>query len=361
MTFKPLIDKCMSYTLFAWSEINTIIFKTISFLPAYQPPLNDTYKLNRQSERMMFTHPKIPINMHLHKTLRFFSIVMISGLLFASCGTKTENQTTQPPVKSELDSAEAARIKELEKIFFSIPSPVEMASLIKEKGYVFEISRLNSPENVDKYTGELRQAVNLGIYGADLSYSAMFDQKQVTMEYFAAAQRLAKQMGVDGALTGELITRLDQNQESRDSLLKIVSEAYMDLNGYLKENQRIEVSALIIAGGWLEALYLSSVYAMDGNEDLRKRIAEQKYSLNDLVNYFEKFGEKENLKEMKEDLLALKAIYNNAQENKGKTSVSTDNAGKKVIGTTTSVSIDDATLKAIATKATELRTKYTSF
>jgi hypothetical protein len=43
--------------------------------------------------------------------------------------------------------------------------------------------------------------VNLGVYGADLSYAAMFDQKQVTMEYFASAQNLAKQMGVDGALT----------------------------------------------------------------------------------------------------------------------------------------------------------------
>ncbi len=287
--------------------------------------------------------------------------IMFFGMFMASCGTSNENQTTQPPVKTELDSAETARLKELEKIFFSIPSPVEMASLIKEKGYVFEVSQLNATENVDKYTGEARQAINLGIYGADLSYSAMFEQKQVTMEYFAAAQKLAKQMGVDGALTSDLLERLDANQESRDSLLKIVSEAYMDLNGYLKENQRIEVSALVIAGGWLEALYLSSIYAADGNQDLRTRIAEQKYSLNDLVNYFDKFGDKETLREMKSDLLALKEIYNGAQEQKGKTTVSADSKGARVIGSTAGVTIDDATLKAIATKSAEFRKKYTSF
>jgi hypothetical protein len=306
-------------------------------------------------------HPKIQNQMFRNNLLLLAVVVMTSAIFLASCGTGNENQTAQPPVKTELDSVETARLKELEKIFFSIPSPVEMVSLIKEKGYVFDLSKLNATENVDKYTGEANQAINLGIYGADLSYSAMFDQKQITREYFAAAQKLAKEMGVDGALTSDLLERLDSNQESRDSLLKIVSEAYLDLNGYLKENQRIEISALVIAGGWLEALYLSSIYAMDGNQDLRARIAEQKYSLNDLVNYFDKFGDKESLREMKQDLIALKAIYEGAQEVKGKTSVSADAQGNRVIGTTAGITIDDATLKAIATKSTELRKKYTSF
>jgi hypothetical protein len=321
---------------------------------------DETYRFIEKSVTNMNNHPINTNNMHRKNALGFFAFVLGIGMLFASCGTGTENHTTQPPVKTELDSAEVARIKELEKIFFSIPSPVEMASLIKEKGYVFDVAKLNASSNVDKYTGESRQAINLGVYGADLSYAAMFDQKQVTMEYFVAAQKLAKQLGVDGALTSDLIERLDKNQESRDSLLKITSEAYGDLNGYLKENQRIEVSALVVAGGWLEALYLSSVYALDGNQDLRKRLAEQKYSLNNLVDYFEKFGDRENLREMKSDLLSLKEIYNTAAESKGKTSVSKDEKGTPVIGTTTSISLDDATLKAIATKATELRKKYTS-
>lgn len=300
--------------------------------------------------------------MHRMNVLRNIAVVLISGLLLASCGTNTDQHTSQPPVKNALDSAEAARIKELQKIFFSIPSPVEMSALIKEKGYTFDLGKLNPTANVDKYTGEGRQAVVLGVYGADLSYAAMFDQKQVTMEYFASAQKLARQMGVDGALTGELIDRLDRNQENRDSLLAIVSEAYADLNGYLKENQRIEVSALVVAGGWLEALYLSTIYAMDGNQDLRQRIAEQRYALNNLVDYFEKFGDRENLREMKSDLLALKEIYaTGTSENKGKTTTSKDADGKMTIGTTTTIQIDDATLKAIATKANELRTKYISF
>ncbi len=294
-------------------------------------------------------------------TLRILILSAIAASGLISCENPAGNQgATQPSVKAPSDSTENARRQELQKIFFSIPSPVEMASLVKDKGYHFDVNMLNKTEHVSKYTGEVKQAVNLGIYGADLSYAAIFDEKQVTMNYFAGAQKLASQLGIENVLTGELIERLEKNQESRDSLLTIVSDAYADLNSYLKENDRSEVAALVVSGGWLEALYLSTIYAKDNNPDIRKRIAEQKYALNNLIDYFGKFGEKESLTEMKADLESLRAIYNGTNEAKGKTTQSKDEGGTVVIGTSTVLSISDETLKAIETKVTELRNKYTS-
>jgi hypothetical protein len=299
-------------------------------------------------------------NMHRKNAYGLFSLLLGFSILLASCGESTDQKTTQPPVQTTLDSAEVARMKELEKIFFSIPSPMEMSSLIKEKGYQFDQNKLIATSNVDQYTGESRQAVMLGVYGADLSYTAIFDQKQMTMEYFAAAQKLARSMGVDGALTNDLIERLDKHQENRDSMLHIVSEAYADLNGYLKENQRIEVSAMIVAGGWIEALYLSTIYGNDGNTDLRQRIAEQKYALNNLMSYLDKFGDTTSLKELRSDLKTIQDAYAGVGENKGKTTSSKDDSGTMVIGTTTTLSMDDATLSTIATLAKDIRTKYTA-
>jgi len=298
--------------------------------------------------------------MHRKNAYGLFSLLLGFSLLLASCGESTDQKTTQPPVQTTLDSAEVARMKELEKIFFSIPSPMEMSSLIKEKGYQFDQNKLIATSNVDQYTGESRQAIMLGVYGADLSYTAIFDQKQMTMEYFAAAQKLARSMGVDGALTNDLIERLDKHQENRDSMLHIVSEAYADLNGYLKENQRIEVSAMIVAGGWIEALYLSTIYGNDGSTDLRQRIAEQKYALNNLMSYLDKFGDTTSLKELRSDLKTIQDAYAGVGENKGKTTSSKDDSGTMVIGTTTTLSMDDATLATIATLAKDIRTKYTA-
>jgi hypothetical protein len=305
-------------------------------------------------------HPKKTQNMHRKNALGFLSLLMGICILAVSCGDGSDSKTTQPPVKAQLDSAEVARMKELEKIFFSIPSPVEMSSLIKQKGYTFDQGKLVPTANVDKYTGEARQAVMLGIYGADLSYTAIFDQKQMTTEYFAAAQKLARQMDADGTITPELLERLEKNQENRDSMLHVISEAYSDLNGYLKEKDRVEVSAMVVAGGWLEALHLSTQYAADGNSEIRQRIAEQKYALNNLMSYLGKFGDTPALQELKADLGRLHEAYNTIAENKGKTSASKDDSGKMVIGTTTTLAMDDATLSKIATLTAEIRTKYTA-
>ncbi len=298
--------------------------------------------------------------MHRKNAFGFLSLLLGLTMLMASCVESTDKKTTQPPVQAQLDSAEVARMKELEKIFFSIPSPVEMSSLIKQNGYQFDQGKLVPTANLDKYTGETRQAVMLGIYGADLSYAAIFEQKQLTTEYFAAAQKLAGQMDADGTITPELLERLEKNQENRDSMLHIISEAYSDLNGYLKEKDRVEVSAMVVAGGWLEALYLSTQYSGDGNTAMRQRIAEQKYSLNNLMSYLDKFGDKPSLQELKADLARLQEAYAAVSENKGKTSTSKDESGKMVIGTTTTIAMDDASLSKIATLAGEIRTKYTA-
>jgi len=280
-------------------------------------------------------------------------------MVLFSCGTG--NQTTdQPAVEANMDSLQMARMEELQKIFFSIPAPMEMASLIKGMGYSYDGSMLNPIEGATRYTGEVSQAVNLGIYGADLSYASMFEQKQESMNYLAAAQRMAREMGVDGALNDEVIERLQANQDSRDSLLKIVSEAYSDLNGYLKENNRIEVSALVVAGGWLEALYLSTRHAENDNPELNKRIAEQKYSLTNLINYFNEFGEHEKLAGMKADLLTLQALFDKVTIEAGTTELKKESDGMVVIGNQSKVNMTPETLKEIATKVAEIRTKYTA-
>jgi hypothetical protein len=193
-----------------------------------------------------------------------------------------------------------------------------------------------------------------------LSYTSIFSQKQSTTEYFAASQKLARQMQIDGIITPELIERLEKNQNDREAMLNIVSEAYADMNDYLKEKQRYEISALVVAGGWLEALYLSTLYANDGTQEIRQRVAEQKYSLNNLLTYLDKFGDNSSIKEMKADLTRLKEAYSPVEENKGKTTTAKDQSGAMVIGTTTKIVMDDATLVAITTLTKEIRTKYTA-
>jgi len=250
---------------------------------------------------------------------RLIGFVVMSGLAmsalqFTSCGGCQQSTQQQPAMDAKKDSMDQARIEQLKKIFFNIPSPIEMASLIKKEGYSYDKKMLNPVENVEKYIGEAKQAINLGIYGADLSYASIFDQKQESMVYFAAAKKLASAMSIDGGINDSVVTKLAENQDNRDSILKIVTAAYGDLNGYLKENDRIEISALVISGGWLEALHLSLQYAQKAKGDaLKTRIGEQKLVLENLLNYYSSFDAKPVLNEMKNDLLEIQKVLSQVE------------------------------------------------
>lgn len=285
----------------------------------------------------------------------------MTALQFTSCGGCQQSSQQQPPMDAKKDSMDQARIEQLKKIFFNIPSPIEMASLIKKEGYSYDKKMLNPVENVDKYIGEAKQAINLGIYGADLSYASIFDQKQESMVYFAAAKKLASAMSIEGGINDSVVTKLAENQDNRDSILKIVTSAYGDLNGYLKENDRIEISALVISGGWLEALHLSLQYAQKSKGDaLKTRIGEQKLVLENLLNYYSSFDSKPVLNDMKNDLLEIQKVLSQVEMSSQKTTTTKAEDGVMVIGNGAKTAVKDDTLKALTETVKKIRTKYIS-
>jgi hypothetical protein len=282
--------------------------------------------------------------------LAMVGLVGFAAVQFTSCSGCQQAKTEQPTMDAKKDSMDQARVDQLKKIFFNIPSPVEMASLIKDQGYTYDKKMLNGVENVDKYLGEVKQAVNLGIYGADLSYASIFDQKQESM---------ASAMAIEGGINDSTITKLAEYQDNRDSVLKIVTGAYADLNGYLKENNRIEVSALVISGGWLEALHLCLQYSEKPNSTLiRQRIGEQKMVLENLLNYYESFDNKPSLAEMKADLMEIQKELNKVEITSEKTTVTKGKDGVMTIGNNSKTNVKDDTLKSLNVLVKKIRSKY---
>lgn len=286
------------------------------------------------------------------------TLLVATMLAFTACESEESSGTSEDVnLQEDQDTSAVTRREKVKHILYTIPSPMEMASLIKKSGASFDKSNLNAVENSNNYTTTKTQALNLGVYGADLSYASMFDQDQESIFYLSAAQKLAKSLGVEKAIGDEIIERINANKDNRDSLLAIVSEAYWSLNGYLKEGDRESVSALVIAGGWVEGLYLASQHMTDDNTELKQRIAEQKYSLKDLIGLLNSYPD-ETLNSVKDDLSAIEEVYNAVDINKAKTETSTDESGTMIIGGETSVTIDDETLANVVAKVKEIRNKY---
>lgn len=293
----------------------------------------------------------------LLKKLRLIGFAAL--FLAASCSDDVNQQSDDTSADPANDSIKAASA---ENIFYSIPSPIETASLLKRAGAKFDKSILNKLENKDKYATIKGRALNLGVYGADLSYTAIFDNAQESMLYLSVAKNLADGLGITKAFDSERISRLEANLTDRDSMLNLISDSYWETDAYLKENDRGNVSALIILGGWVEGLYIATKMERQlaktvANKEIKTRIAEQKLSLESLIQLVESYESPETFGEILTGLKELKTIYDAVSVTENVNTSAKSDTGVPTIGVSNTLNITEDQLVQIAAKTEELRNK----
>jgi hypothetical protein len=101
------------------------------------------------------------------------------------------------------------------------------------------------------------QSAILGIYGADLAYVTVHKDGQRAMATMQAIEKLGNKLELTNSFDRALLDRFKSNLGSEDSLLQFSGTAFRAADQYLKNNQRDDVSALVLAGGWIESLYLT--------------------------------------------------------------------------------------------------------
>ena len=197
-----------------------------------------------------------------------FLTLSLIGLLAISCGDGgSEAGTDTDAAAVEESTTDGSSLLEIEGKLFSIPSPVQTALLIKEVGTDYDASLLNNPSDANKYSTSFKKGINLGIYGADLGYVTIYEQTQDAISYLAAVKSLANDLGVTGAFDMTLLERFEKNVGNKDSLLALVADAFKASDAYLKNNERNDIGALVLAGGWVESVYFSTLTAEQSKND----------------------------------------------------------------------------------------------
>ncbi|MBN2669252.1 MAG: hypothetical protein JXR60_08480 [Bacteroidales bacterium] len=233
--------------------------------------------------------------------------------LFWSCQNTTDSglEDDVEVIETKDTVAEAEHTKTVKKIFYNVPSPIEVSSMLKRSGLTYNADFLNSYKKVDKYNTAEEMAINLGIYGADLSYNRLYDQIQESVNYFSAIKQLSDDLGIPQDQGGMAAERLESNLENKDSLLIIISQTYANADQYLKQNDRGSTAALVIMGGWIEALYIATQIAgLPGdNTELLNSIAEQKWSLENLIGLLNNYKNDEVVSKYLLQLIQLQEAY----------------------------------------------------
>ncbi len=218
------------------------------------------------------------ISMSLIETLSIFCLFA----LFFQCSSNKSKKDTEVKIEDFLTDDEIFDdIDKAKKIFYSLPSPLETAMIIKSAGAEYNEQLLNVLGNTEKYTTNKSMALNLGIYTTDLSFASLNDQTQTSVKYMEAARKMAKGLDISDAIDDQTIRRLEDNLDNSDVIMDIISETFLNSSSYLKENDRPAVAAIVLVGGWIEGLFIATQLVGDkqieGNK-LVNRIAEQKLS-----------------------------------------------------------------------------------
>ena len=132
------------------------------------------------------------------------------------------------------------------------------------------------------------------------------------------------------------------------------NEVYVSADTYLKENERYNAAAQIILGGWTEAIYIAIDMARSTRDfNIIERLAEQKYSLANLMEMLQNY---ENDPVIAENLVKLKELQTVYQTFEVKVKGNFDPASKEGKQTVNTLLLK---VKELETPVIALRTSIT--
>ncbi len=286
--------------------------------------------------------------------MKKYTFIILASSFLMACGGDPEPVEDNTITEAIDEVLTPERAEKAQQVFRTVPSPMETASIFENAGASFNASVLNPVENVNKYSTNVQMAINFGIYGADLSYANIFDQSQASMLYMNCSKKMADGLGVTAAFNGETLERMEKNMNNRDSLMLIINDAFWVADGYLKENGQDNLSALIIAGGWIEGLYLGaqSLNKENPDKELMQKIAEQKHSINNLLALLGTYNDKDVAK-MALKLTDIKTAFDKIEEEEAEATVSEE--AVPTIGGGSTLKYEPATILEIAATVKKVR------
>lgn len=179
-------------------------------------------------------------------------ILSLSGL--SSCKNRQE--------KKEKEKVELEQVKkienEVEKNVYPLPTSAEVIRRLSDLdvGYIFGIS--NPAENAKKYFTSTKRAMNLGVYGADLSYATLYNVQQQVINFLDAIRSLTNELNMSKIYDETLYDSIKQNIDNKDELVKILKEAFNSTYANLSDNDQQPLALLVVGGAWVEGVYLTT-------------------------------------------------------------------------------------------------------
>lgn len=230
-------------------------------------------------------------------------------LLLTSCNMKRKSSGDGPQDGAVLEKTTVE--EKVREFVYPLPTAFEVTEMLNRIGAAYILTLSNPVSNVERYLTEKSKALNLGIYSADLSYASAYNQKQSVIDYMDVSKKLIDALNISGAISQDVIEQVEANQDNKDELVNIITNTFYDTYEYLNQANRGSVSLLVLAGTWVEGLYIvthitENVYY---NKEMVTILMKQKASLDTLMELMQVAKDDPAVAETISELLPLYNTY----------------------------------------------------
>jgi hypothetical protein len=156
-------------------------------------------------------------------SIKIIFLFFLFLIIFSGCKDKGPKKEPMPLALEDESSASTTKVRQ---IFYNMYLPTEMSRLFERVGANFNPAILNSADNISRYTTPHQIALNMGLYGVDMSYTRIFDQAASTAKYFSTIHLLSEKLGIPDSYFQNILKALDKYRSDKDSLTKLAGDVY---------------------------------------------------------------------------------------------------------------------------------------
>lgn len=290
-----------------------------------------------------------------------YLLLLTLSLLLVACGNRNREDLSVEYDESDIGELVVSE-EAMDAVIANIASPIEVASFLNDLEIPFSTAYLSDPEGMSTHTTSFEIAYQLGVLSADLGYLNMYDKTGTAVNYLGTINRMAEALEVGQFFDFATIKRLATSGSNLDSLLFLSMNSFNRMDDYLRESERSNLSALMVAGVWIEGLYLATqVMDKTGDPELKDMIGEQKTILNDLLIILNNYRQDDRFAALISDYNEIKEAYdrvNISYEIGEPEAVEKDGMLMVVQNETSTIEMDNETLNRIIDVTEKIRNKH---
>jgi len=290
-----------------------------------------------------------------------FAIVLIVVLCF-SCKQRDNKKVKVEHNFSTLKSDSNKNEKESSKheIFYGLLTPTEITAIFKRLHVPYDKATLNPTSNDNQYTSNSKAAINLGIYGVDFGYIKMFSLSQQMIDYIMTIKDMTYKLGIPEKFMMDPLKRIETDVSSPDTILAMINKSYNEIESHLRKDGRESTAGLMLMGGWVEALYLTTQLLYNSEKpdtEVIEKIAQQKYTLTSLLSFMKNYYDDPVVVYYTKKLIFLKRYFDTFDIYFKKGDIEVDKSRQVFLASGSETTATLATLNEIKDYIAKLRTE----